>query len=267
MASVPAPPTATGVAAVRMGAVFVTQATLAPLAPPVPALPTAGAVGVVCRECVCAMQATVVRTVGRKSLPPAPALGAAGPGHCAAQASVYAWRASEAQTAQSGLAQGTAKAGESVVRAAASAKMALQGKTAGKVSGLPSPVCSLRDWESEPVGRPEPEAKEPRDLEKQWREVIYRGNGQSEEPESQYLPGAAGPAFRSLMNKLGAPLVAFREILCSWSWGEVEGDAPSVQVSASSAPPLERSGNWDGSLRVALSRGTCDGGAKGWGLP
>lgn len=39
----------------------------------------------------------------------------------------------------------------------------------------------------------------------------------------------AGPAFRSLMNKLGAPLVAFREILCSWSWGEVGGDAYLVR--------------------------------------
>lgn len=31
----------------------------------------------------------------------------------------------------------------------------------------------------------------------------------------------AGPAFRSLMSRLGAPLVAFREILCSWRCGAV----------------------------------------------
>lgn len=228
MASVPAPPTATGAAAVRTGAVCVTQATLAPPAPSGPALPTAEAAGAVCRECVCATQATAARTVGRKSLQPAPALGAAGPGHCAARASVYAWRASEVRTAPSGLARGTAKAGESVVRAAASAKTALQGKTAGKVSGLPSPVRSLGDWESEPVGRREPEVWKPRDLEKQWREVTYKGNGQSEEPESQYLQGqqihggmpAGRTCFQISDEQAGGPFGCFWGDSLFWELGE-----------------------------------------------
>lgn len=40
--------------------------------------------------------------------------------------------------------------------------------------------------------------------------------------------------------------------------GEGEDQGP-VQTSASFAPPLEKSGNWDGSPSVALSRGACDG--------
>lgn len=63
-----------------------------------------------------------------------PALAAVGPGNCAARASVYAWRAFEDPTAPLRRALGTAVAGESVVRATASVKMVMQGKTAGKVS-------------------------------------------------------------------------------------------------------------------------------------
>lgn len=153
-ASVPAPPTATGAAAVRMGAACVTLVTPAPPAPPVPAWPTAGAVGAVCRECASATRATAARTVGRKSLPPALALGAVGPVNCAALATVYASRASEAPTAPSRHALGTAVAGESVVRAAASAKKAMQGRTAGKVSPRLSQCAlsgtgKLSQWEGE----------------------------------------------------------------------------------------------------------------------
>lgn len=146
-ASVPAPPTATNVATVMMGAVCATLATLAPPAPPAPARPTAGVVGAVCRDRVCAMQATAVRTVDRKSLLPAPALRAAGPGNCAVQANACVLRASEAQTAPSRHAPRTAVAEESVVRAVASAKRAMQGRTVEKVSGQPSPVSCVRDWE------------------------------------------------------------------------------------------------------------------------
>lgn len=158
MPSVPAPPTATGAAAVRMDAVCATQATPDPPAPPAPAPPTAGAVGGVCRERACAARATAARTVGRKSPPPVPAQRAAGPGNCAEQASVCASRASEAQTAPFRRALGTALAEESVLRAAASAKPAMQGRIVEKVSGQSFPVCSVRDWASEPVGRPPLEA-------------------------------------------------------------------------------------------------------------
>lgn len=75
----------------------------------------------------------------------------------------------------------------------------------------------------------------------------------------------AGPAFRSLMSRLGAPFVAFRETLCSWRWGEGEGEPGLVQASISFAPPPERNGNWNGSLSMALSMGVCDGGSRGWG--
>lgn len=153
--SVPAPSTATAAAAVRMGAACATQATPGPSALPAPAPPTAGAVGTVCRELACAVRAIAARTAGRKRLPPVPALGAAGPGNCAEPANVYAWRASEALTAPFRRALGTAVAGESVVRAAASAKTAMQGRTVEKVSRQPFPVCSVRAWESEPVGRPQ----------------------------------------------------------------------------------------------------------------
>lgn len=156
-ASVRALPTATGAAAVRMGAACATLVTPAPPAPPAPAWPTAGAVGAVCRECACATRVTAARTVGRKSLPPALALGAVGPVNCAALATVYASRASEALTAPSRRALRTAAAGESVVRAAASARRAMQGRTAGKVRRA-FPMCSRRDWESEPVGRRDPQA-------------------------------------------------------------------------------------------------------------
>lgn len=153
-ASVPAPPTATSAAAVRTGAACATQATPAPPALPAPARRIAGAAGAVCREYACATWAIAAKIVGRKNLPPAPALGAVDPGNCAALASVYAWRAFEDLTAPFRCALGTAVAGESVVRAAASVKMVMQGRTAGKVSKQPSPV----PWELEPVGRPEPEA-------------------------------------------------------------------------------------------------------------
>lgn len=157
-ASVPAPPTAMGVAAVRRDTACATQATLAPPAPPAPAWQTAEAVGAVCRECVCATRAIAARTVGKKSPPPAPALGGVGPGNYAAQASVYVLRATEAQTVPSKRALRTAVAVENVVTAAASAKTAMQGRTVGKVRRQPCPICSVRDWEPEPVGRPEPEA-------------------------------------------------------------------------------------------------------------
>lgn len=94
----------------------------------------------------------MARTVGRKSRPPVPALGAAGPGSCAVLANAYALKASEAPIAPSRRAPETAMGGESVERAAASAKTAMQGRTVEKVSGQPFPICFIRDWESGPVG-------------------------------------------------------------------------------------------------------------------
>ena len=72
----------------RKGAACATRATPAPPVPPACARLTAGDVGAVCKECACATWAMAVRTAGRKSLQPAPALEAAGPGNCAGQASV-----------------------------------------------------------------------------------------------------------------------------------------------------------------------------------
>lgn len=147
-ASVPARPTATGAAAVRMGAVCATQATPAPPAPLAPAQLIVVAVGAVCRACACATPATVVRTVGKKSLLPAPAPGAVAHGNCAVQANVCVSRASEAQTVPSRHAQVTVAAGESVSRADASVKKAMLGTTVGKVSQVPSPIQGY--WQQKP---------------------------------------------------------------------------------------------------------------------
>ena len=205
-ASVPAPPTATSVATVMRGAACATQATLAPPAPPAPARPTAGAEGAVCRDRACVMQATVVRTVDRKSLLPAPALRAAGPGNCAVQANAFALRASEARTAPSRHAPRTAVAEESVVRAVASAKRATQERTVEKVSGQPSPLYCVRDWQSKPVGRRDSEALEPRELEEEWKEALYGGSHRSQGAslhQGQQSHGAI--PFRYLMSRLRAP--------------------------------------------------------------
>lgn len=136
----PARPIVTGVAAVRTGAVCATQATPGPHVPPAPAQLIVVAVGAVCRECAFATLATAGRTVGRKSLLPVRALEAVGHGNCAKLDNVCVLRAFEAQTVPSRRAQVTAEAGESVSRADASAKMAMLGTTAKKVSQAPSPI-------------------------------------------------------------------------------------------------------------------------------
>lgn len=116
----------------RTDAACVTQATPAPCVPPAPARLTAGVVGAVFKECAYATRAMVVRIVGRKSLPPAPAQGAAGPGNYAAQVNVCALKASGALTVLSRYALGTVVVVESVARVVASAKMAMPGRTVGK---------------------------------------------------------------------------------------------------------------------------------------
>lgn len=160
----PALPTVTGVAAVRTGAVCATQAIPGQHVPPAPAQLIVVAVGAVCRECACATLATVVRTVGRKSLLPVPALGAVGRGNCAAMDNVCVLRAFEAQTVPFRRAQMTVAAGESVSRADASVKMASLGTTAGKVSQAHSPI---RWGKTRGSGN---RSLRPGDLEEEWRE-------------------------------------------------------------------------------------------------
>lgn len=79
---------------------------------------------------------------------------------------------------------------------------------------------------NEPVGRPHPEALEPRELEEEWKEVIYGGSGQSQEPGSQCPPEAAEPwgrtCFQISYERVEGHLVAFREILCSWTKGKLK---------------------------------------------
>lgn len=116
----------------RTDAACATQATLVPCVPSAPARPTAGVVGAVFRECAYVTRGMAERTVGGKSLPPAPAQGAVGPENCAEQVNVCALKASEALTALSRHALGTVVAAENVARVAASAKMAMLGRTVGK---------------------------------------------------------------------------------------------------------------------------------------
>lgn len=154
----------------RMDAACVTQATPALCVPPAPAQLTAGVAGAVFKECAYATRAMAVRIVGRKSLPPVLAQGAAGPGNYAAQVNVCVLRASEALTALSRYALETVVAVESVARVAASAKMAMPGRTVGKVSGQSSSICLGKDWDSRNKSHQENLILKPR-VPKTWREM------------------------------------------------------------------------------------------------